>query len=587
MTSLYTAQDNEESTSAYTSLSDSLASDVKLQTGANLEGSAFSTESETDLESSPSLEHPEKHSRLPASPDSHSAQNRSNANTIDDPVYLHSLCRVRVTRLNVPLATKPHIRNVCKCGGRIIAILTDEPPLGVAIPGGISISVPADNLTITALAETPQSTFPVLVPLRYRSKLSIPLSAHQRDEVSILIQSTGIIIVGGAVLRSGQVVGSIVSENDNDIKYVQLLRGETDDHTFSHSDLPPAVAFTSCMERRTKTALNVDIIAYVERNATFEDILLAITEALHRFVDAAAAVIDCFHTSSIIARHFAVMGGDVVLTVIMPDLSEDDTRMVDFRKQIHDTFLLPHDRPLFRAACRVLTTSTNRLTVFDGGHAGRLADVHIGIKSHGLGVGTSDVEERLVEGSYLYCHYLQDRFNDSGWGCAYRSLQTLISWCVTQRYTTLRKGKLPTHQDIQRALVNVGDKPEGIIGSREWIGANEVCYALEKLTNVCSKIVHVSRGSEMLSKARLLARHFEEQGSPVVVGGGVLAWTIIGVARDERTGLVKYLILDPHYEGRDDLKTIQSKGWVAWKSVDIFKDDSFYNLCLPQRPNAV
>jgi len=30
---------------------------------------------------------------------------------------------------------------------------------------------------------------------------------------------------------------------------------------------------------------------------------------------------------------------------------------------------------------------------------------------------------------------LQDRFNDSGWGCAYRSLQTIVSWFRQQKYT--------------------------------------------------------------------------------------------------------------------------------------------------------
>ena len=35
---------------------------------------------------------------------------------------------------------------------------------------------------------------------------------------------------------------------------------------------------------------------------------------------------------------------------------------------------------------------------------------------------------RLVQGTYSYHHYMQDGFNDDGWGCAYRSLQTIISW---------------------------------------------------------------------------------------------------------------------------------------------------------------
>ncbi len=37
-------------------------------------------------------------------------------------------------------------------------------------------------------------------------------------------------------------------------------------------------------------------------------------------------------------------------------------------------------------------------------------------------------ELHLVKGTYSYHHYLQDGFNDDGWGCAYRSLQTIISW---------------------------------------------------------------------------------------------------------------------------------------------------------------
>jgi Peptidase family C78 len=42
-------------------------------------------------------------------------------------------------------------------------------------------------------------------------------------------------------------------------------------------------------------------------------------------------------------------------------------------------------------------------------------------------------------------------------------------------------------------------------------------------------------------------------------GGGVLAHTIIGVDWNEGTGDVKFLILDPHYTGGEDLKTIQDK----------------------------
>ena len=47
----------------------------------------------------------------------------------------------------------------------------------------------------------------------------------------------------------------------------------------------------------------------------------------------------------------------------------------------------------------------------------------------------------------------QDKFDDKGWGCAYRSLQTICSWFRAQHYTALPP---PSHRDIQAALVQVG-----------------------------------------------------------------------------------------------------------------------------------
>lgn len=36
----------------------------------------------------------------------------------------------------------------------------------------------------------------------------------------------------------------------------------------------------------------------------------------------------------------------------------------------------------------------------------------------------------------LYYHYLQDKEKDDGWGCAYRSLQTIFSWFKLQNLTS-------------------------------------------------------------------------------------------------------------------------------------------------------
>ncbi|PVD34369.1 hypothetical protein C0Q70_05640 [Pomacea canaliculata] len=160
----------------------------------------------------------------------------------------------------------------------------------------------------------------------------------------------------------------------------------------------------------------------------------------------------------------------------------------------------------------------------------------------------------LVKGNYTYHHYMQDRFDDDKWGCAYRSLQTLISWFRYQGYTDK---PIPSHREIQQALVDLGDKEQNFVGSKKWIGSFEVSFCLEYFLGVTSKFINVTSGSDLTSKGRELAQHFDAQGTPIMIGGGVLAHTILGVDYSETTGDIKYLILDPHYTGGENLETIQ------------------------------
>ena len=77
-------------------------------------------------------------------------------------------------------------------------------------------------------------------------------------------------------------------------------------------------------------------------------------------------------------------------------------------------------------------------------------------------------------------------------------------------------------------------------------------------------------------------KHFETVGSPIMMGGGVLAFTMAGIEYNQTLGEVRFLILDPHYTGKDVLKSIQPR-WCGWKDIDFFDKFSFYNLCCPQR----
>ncbi|KAH9422317.1 Ufm1-specific protease 2 [Dermatophagoides pteronyssinus] len=187
-------------------------------------------------------------------------------------------------------------------------------------------------------------------------------------------------------------------------------------------------------------------------------------------------------------------------------------------------------------------------------------------------------------GKYSYYHYNQDNFNDSGWGCAYRSLQTIISWFQWQGYID-DDHKVPTHKQIQQALIDVGDKPVEFLGSSRWIGSQEVCYVLNHLYGIESKIIFINSSNELLDKARDLIKHFSINGTPIMIGGGVLAHTIIGVDFNQSTGDVRFLVLDPHYLGDEDLNNIHKKGGCAWKPITFWDKNSFYNLCLPQVPD--
>lgn len=80
-----------------------------------------------------------------------------------------------------------------------------------------------------------------------------------------------------------------------------------------------------------------------------------------------------------------------------------------------------------------------------------------------------------------------------------------------------------------------------------------------------------------------------------MIGGGVLAYTLLGVDFNERSGESAFLILDPHYTGADDLARVQAGQWVAWKRAgeraaaggELFVAGAFYNLLCPQRACTV
>jgi len=327
-----------------------------------------------------------------------------------------------------------------------------------------------------------------------------------------------------------------------------------------------------------KLPINLDALGVISNKAPASNLMEVMKGAVGRQVgDIASAVLSQLKmkgtiTTPEVFHYYPDLLGHH-LTIVYPKNTDND-QFEAFRRTVHTNFLLPLDRPLLRRANRTRWSQTDSNT--------RLSNVHRGIEGkHGVG---SCADVALVQGDYQYHHYMQDSFDDDGWGCAYRSLQTLSSWLGLQGYTDT---EVPSHTDIQKVLVDIGDKEAKFIGSKQWIGSTEVGFVLETRCGVESRFVSVSAGSDLSSKARELLIHFQTQGSPVMIGGGVYAHTILGIAWDQASGDCSWLVLDPHYTGSEDLKTILGKGWCGWKGPNFWNQTAFYNMCLPQRPKDV
>ena len=263
------------------------------------------------------------------------------------------------------------------------------------------------------------------------------------------------------------------------------------------------------------------------------------------------------------------------------------------RRLVHLAYSFPLDRPVLRTSSALFFESPEAVSDTDAETSGRKGQSKLQDVDQGLG-RAANVKGTVhrIQGHYEYYHYLQDNIDDSGWGCAYRSLQTICSWFRLQGYSSRQP---PTHREIQTALVKLGDKSKDFIGSKKWIGAIELGYVLDSLYNIQSKIITVSDGCNMSSVAREIGLHFDTQGTPIMIGGGVLAYTLLGIDYNEETGDCAYLILDPHYTGTDNKEKIQNSKWVAWKQVgdkaaaggDLFVSGAFYNLLCPQCPSEI
>lgn len=111
-----------------------------------------------------------------------------------------------------------------------------------------------------------------------------------------------------------------------------------------------------------------------------------------------------------------------------------------------------------------------------------------------------------------------------------------------------------------------------------------------------SKVIHMASGKEIEKYTDTIVQHFETHKCPIMIGGDVYAYTIAGIAVPVEEGAIEYLIVDPHFDGKDTQDLISKvnssttspltnqKG-VYWRDASLFKQSAFYNMCMPVIPS--
>lgn len=195
-----------------------------------------------------------------------------------------------------------------------------------------------------------------------------------------------------------------------------------------------------------------------------------------------------------------------------------------------------------------------------------------------------------VSGKYKYYHYKCDGFDDVGWGCGYRTIQTICSWLREQMLAEIPEkqdleSKVPSVLEIQQILVKSGDKPMNFAGSRDWIGCFEAMIVIDILYDVPCRILHYPAGSGLEASLGILKEHFRLNGGPIMMGGDMDAASkgVLGISDSAQ----ELLIVDPHLVATSsislDVDYLLANKWISWHSISSFDRNSFYNFCIPQK----
>ena len=188
--------------------------------------------------------------------------------------------------------------------------------------------------------------------------------------------------------------------------------------------------------------------------------------------------------------------------------------------------------------------------------------------------------------SFYFYHYECDKVSDSGWGCAYRTLQSIISWFRSNYQIFDHVHSIEEIQD----MIRKADYAHATlsIGSKVWIGSVEIATVLSNLSqnHIACRILHARTLPELETYLLTVVKeHLVNVGIPFMVGAGSYSFTLAGI--DVETKSV--LIVDPHFEDPSrnaDANKAVAKGFIGWKRIAQFFDfkkvsGNFINICLP------
>ncbi|OII72985.1 cysteine protease [Cryptosporidium ubiquitum] len=191
-------------------------------------------------------------------------------------------------------------------------------------------------------------------------------------------------------------------------------------------------------------------------------------------------------------------------------------------------------------------------------------------------------------GDFYYYHYNHDNFKDNGWGCTYRSLQMVLSWYLINNYTNKHVLSIPEIQDFLKQNDPTHSNLE--IGSNSWIGTVEASYILLMYLGISCKLKYFYDIEEFLKYYDKISEHFQKISTPIILSIGDYSYLLVAIqiSKDPSspfdTNNVQYLLVDPHYTGKDDYELIYKKNGVSWKNASFFKSiskDKYVNILLP------